>query len=83
MAVGKHGRKHSCAQPPLPYPLTARELIVLQLLAEGLSNVEIGQRFFADPTTVTYHLAELIQKAHARLRALLWSARAGLVDPSA
>jgi DNA-binding NarL/FixJ family response regulator len=72
------------AQPALPHPLTARELDVLRLLAEGLSNVEIGERLFVEPTTVKYHLAGLMQKIHARdrLQAVLWGIRAGLVDPS-
>lgn len=66
-----------------PHTLTARELEVLGLLAEGLTNAEIGKRLFIEPTTVKYHLAGLLQKiaARDRLQAVLWGIRAGLVDP--
>jgi DNA-binding NarL/FixJ family response regulator len=66
-----------------PHTLTARELDVLRLLAEGLSNAEIGERLFIEPTTVKYHLAGLLQKIEARdrLQAVLWGIRSGLIDP--
>lgn len=68
---------------PAPHALTARELEVLGLLAEGLTNAEIGERLFIEPTTVKYHLAGLLQKiaVRDRLQAVLWGIRAGLVDP--
>jgi DNA-binding NarL/FixJ family response regulator len=58
---------------------------VLSLLAEGLSNVEIGERLFIEPTTVKYHLAGLLQKISARdrLQAVLWGIRTGILDPFA
>lgn len=70
-------------RPPAPHTLTARELEVLGLLAEGLTNAEIGERLFIEPTTVKYHLAGLLQKiaVRDRLQAVLWGIRAGLVDP--
>jgi ATP/maltotriose-dependent transcriptional regulator MalT len=40
-------------------PLSAREIEVLHLLAEGLTNREIGQRLYLSPNTVrvhTYHI---------------------------
>jgi len=63
------------------HTLTTRELDVLTLLAEGLSNAEIGQRLFIEQTTVKYHLAGLLQKVHARdrLQAVLWGIRSGLI----
>jgi DNA-binding NarL/FixJ family response regulator len=61
--------------------LTARELEVLTLLAEGLSNTEIAHRLFVEPTTVKYHLASLLQKTESRdrLQAVLWGLRNGVV----
>ncbi|PRY64631.1 LuxR family two component transcriptional regulator [Glaciihabitans tibetensis] len=73
----------STSREPTPHTLTARELDVLGLLAEGLSNVEIGERLFIEPTTVKYHLAGLLQKIDARdrLQAVLWGIRSGVIDP--
>jgi DNA-binding NarL/FixJ family response regulator len=56
---------------------------VLSLLADGLSNAEIGERLFIESTTVKYHVAGLLQKINARdrLQAVLWGIRSGLIDP--
>ncbi|NUJ88333.1 response regulator transcription factor [Plantibacter sp. MCCC 1A11337] len=73
----------AAAMAPAESPLTDREFEVLDLLAKGLSNAEIADRLFVEPTTVKYHLAGLLQKTGARdrLQAVLWGIRAGLVDP--
>ncbi len=73
----------AAAGAPAESPLTDREFEVLDLLAQGLSNAEIADRLFVEPTTVKYHLAGLLQKTGARdrLQAVLWGIRAGLVDP--
>lgn len=76
-------REAPVAAAPVESPLTDREFEVLDLLAQGLSNAEIADRLFVEPTTVKYHLAGLLQKTGARdrLQAVLWGIRAGLVDP--
>jgi DNA-binding NarL/FixJ family response regulator len=43
--------------------LSARELEVLRLVAEGLSNPDIGKRLFVAPSTVKTHL----ERAYAKL----------------
>ncbi|HUG16161.1 MAG TPA: response regulator transcription factor, partial [Thermomicrobiales bacterium] len=40
----------------IPAGLTAREIEVLGLVAEGLSDIEVGERLFISPRTVSQHL---------------------------
>jgi DNA-binding NarL/FixJ family response regulator len=49
------------AQPPRPR-LSARELEVLRLVAEGLSNPDIGRRLFIGDATVKTHLLHVFEK---------------------
>jgi DNA-binding CsgD family transcriptional regulator/tetratricopeptide (TPR) repeat protein len=48
--------------------VTARELDVLRLVADGLRNAEIAERLFLSPRTVDYHVSSLIRKLGARTR---------------
>jgi LuxR family maltose regulon positive regulatory protein len=53
-------------------PLTDRELEVLQLLGEGLSNKDIAARLIVAPSTVKQHLKNLYGKldVHSRTQAV-------------
>jgi DNA-binding NarL/FixJ family response regulator len=42
--------------------LTVRERDVIELIAEGLKNKQIGQRLFISETTVTHHLTSIFSK---------------------
>jgi DNA-binding CsgD family transcriptional regulator/tetratricopeptide (TPR) repeat protein len=45
-----------------PDELTRREVQVLQLVAEGLSNGQIGQRLFISTKTVSVHVSAILRK---------------------
>lgn len=48
--------------------LSGREREILDLLAQGLSNKEIGARLSLSPFTVKNHLARVFEKLHVRCR---------------
>ena len=50
--------------PPATYPagLTAREVEVLRLVAQGLSNAEVAERLYLSPRTVNGHLTAIYGK---------------------
>jgi ATP/maltotriose-dependent transcriptional regulator MalT len=61
--------------------LTPRELGVLKLVAQGLSNTEIAQRLVLSEHTVHRHLANILRKLDlsSRAAAAAWGTRAGLI----
>jgi DNA-binding NarL/FixJ family response regulator len=65
-----------------PEPLTEREIQILQLVAEGLSNDEIGARLFLSDQTVKKLLSNVMQKLHLnnRVQAAVYAVRKGLAE---
>jgi DNA-binding NarL/FixJ family response regulator len=63
-------------------PLTEREIQILQLVAEGLSNEEIGAKVFLSDQAVKKQLSNVMQKLHLnnRVQAAVYAVRKGLVD---
>lgn len=53
---------------PLRYQISPRELEVLALMAEGLSNTEIAERLFVSLNTVKTHTSNLYAKLDAKRR---------------
>ena len=63
--------------------LTERERQVLQLLGEGLTNREIGERLFLAEKTIKHYMTSVLQKLHVRSRveAALLALQRRLDDP--
>jgi len=66
--------------PPAPDPLTQRELEVLKLLAQGLTNQEIADRLVISEWTVRTHVRNILGKLHLanRTQAALYALREGI-----
>jgi DNA-binding CsgD family transcriptional regulator len=73
----------------MPFPenhdLSERELDILRLVAQGLSNKEIAQQLFISPNTVKVHLRNIFAKIGvlSRTEAALYALKHGLVTTSA
>ncbi|EYT61956.1 LuxR family transcriptional regulator [Dietzia sp. UCD-THP] len=61
--------------------LSAREIEVLTLLAEGMSNKEIGQTLFISATTAKFHISNILRKLKVsrRAEAVYVASRQGLL----
>jgi NarL family two-component system response regulator LiaR len=61
--------------------ITPRELEVLQLIAEGLSNKEMAERMFVSENTVKTHASRVFDKlgASRRTQAVQYAKRQGLI----
>ena len=66
-----------------PDGLTSREIEVLRLLAQGLSNREIAVRLVISAKTASHHVEHIYAKTGTanRARASLYAARHGLIGP--
>ena len=67
--------------PPAEDPLTEREVEVLMLVAQGMSNQEIADALFISERTVANHVSSILGKLHLanRVQAALWAVREGVV----
>ena len=71
--------------PPTEDPLTKREVEVLKLVAQGLTNQKIAEKLVIRESTVASHISNILEKLHLanRTQAALYALREGLasLDP--
>ena len=90
VAGGDEARHPSVrAGPPPSAPagldqLTAREHEVFLLMADGLSNAEIGRELYISETTVKTHVTRVLQKLELRdrVQAVVLAHQCGLAGPA-
>jgi predicted ATPase/DNA-binding CsgD family transcriptional regulator len=72
---------HDAKDQTLSVPLNERELEVLRLIAEGLSNQEIAERLVIALSTVKWHINNLFGKlgVHSRTQAVAQAKESGLL----
>ncbi len=67
-AARPRGRGPTPRAMPAVEPLSERELEVLALVSEGMSNAEVGRSLFVAPSTVKKHLEHVYDKLGVRRR---------------
>jgi NarL family two-component system response regulator LiaR len=68
--------------PPTADPLTERELEVLKLVAQGMTNQEIADSVVVSERTVRAHVSSVLHKLHLanRTQAALYALRTGIAQ---
>jgi DNA-binding CsgD family transcriptional regulator len=87
--LAARGRIDLTAQQPAPsqsedrFGLTTRELDMLRLLTEGMSNRELAAALFISPSTAGVHVSRILAKlgVSRRTEAAAVAHRSGLFDP--
>jgi DNA-binding NarL/FixJ family response regulator len=76
-----NGHSHAAGSPAPDAELTPRELEVLQLLAEGLTQMQIARQLVISPRTVGTHIQNLLGKlgVHSRAQAVALAHRMDFV----
>jgi DNA-binding NarL/FixJ family response regulator len=75
--------KKAEARNAVPVPrLTERELEVLRLVAQGMSNKEIASELYISENTVKNHVRNILEKLHlhSRMEAVVYAVREKILD---
>ena len=76
-----HGEQKETPASEYPAGLTAREVEVLKLVAEGLTNARVAERLYLSPRTVHRHLNSVYRKigTNSRAAAVRFATERGLI----
>jgi len=66
--IETHPTPRAKSPPTLPFGLTAREVEVLRLLAQGLTDAQIAEQLIISPRTVNTHLKAIYGKMQVSSR---------------
>lgn len=79
---GGEGGAVPAAPAPPPGGLTERELAILRLVAEGMSNLDIASKLYVTEQTVKFHLSNIYRKLGVanRTEATRFAYRNGLIE---
>jgi two-component system NarL family response regulator len=75
--------KQADEKPRLAAPrLTSRELEVLKLVAQGMSNRDVAEHLFIAENTVKNHVRNILEKLqlHSRMEAVVYAVREKILD---
>ncbi len=62
-------RARRSKEPAATLTLSDKEKEIVRLIAQGLTNKEIGERMFLSPNTVKFHISDIMQKLAVKRRA--------------
>jgi DNA-binding NarL/FixJ family response regulator len=81
--IERFTRSPSPESEPRLAELTDRELDVLRLVAQGLSNAEIAQQLYLSHGTVKTHVTRILSKLglRDRVQAVVFAYETGLIEP--
>jgi NarL family two-component system response regulator LiaR len=82
MVLQELGQPAQQEQPLTPDPLTQREVDIIRLVAQGLSNRQIAEQLVIGDATVRTHVGNVLNKLHLanRVQATLYALREGLTS---
>jgi two-component system NarL family response regulator len=73
-------RSEAPATQPAPTELTARQVEILTLVAQGLTYPQVGESLHLSEPTIRYHMGQIMERLHLENRAqvIAYAARHGL-----